>query len=203
MPSQTPSHQSVPRSQSSIWGEIQGGEQTLPGIWLIHTASHGGFILSDSRQAEMPASLKLDGASYEEDVDYALVALAFEAEFTRLGGADALMVRNAHDTVRNWHPDRYAAFTGKPVEPRYSHVLKLRDAYAARVGRDVVVAAFGSWADWVPEGKTGVVARRLASVDQLARPCYEGEDQRALVDAARYDAREQVITLDELDAVLC
>ena len=203
MKTQAPFHKSVPRPQSSIWGEIQGGEQTLPGIWLVHTASHGGFILSDSRQAAMPASLKLDGTSYEEDADYALVALGFEAEFKAKGGVDALMVRNAHDTVRNWHPDRYAAFTGKPVAPRDSHILKLRDSYAARIGRDVVVAAFGSWADWVPEGKTGVIARHLASVDQLARPHYEGEDQRALVDAARYDAREQVITLDELDAVLC
>ena len=203
MPSQHPCHQSVPFPQHSIWGAIQTGEQILPGIWQVHTASHGGFILSDSRQAAMPASLKLDGSSYEEDADYALVALGFEAEFKSKGGADVLMVRNAHDTSRNWHPDRYAAFTGKPVEPRDSHVLKLRDAYPARIGRDVVVAAFGSWADWVSEGKTGVVARRLASVDQLARPRYEGEDKRALVDAAHYDAREQVITLDELDAVPC
>lgn len=151
----------------------------------------------------MPASLKLDGISYEEDADYALVALGFEAEFKNNGGADALMVRNAHDTVRNWHPDRYAAFTGKPAEPRESHILKLRNAYTARIGRDVVVAAFGSWADWVPEGKTGVIALRLASVSQLARPKYDAGEKRALVDAARYDAREQVITLDELDAVPC
>ena len=203
MPSQHPSHQPVPCPQHSIWGAIQAAEQILPGIWQVHTASHGGFILSDSRQAAMPGSLKLDGTSYEEDADYALVALGFEAEFTRLGGADALMVRNAHDTVRNWHPDRYAAFTGKPVEPRDSHILKLRDAYAVRIGRHVVVAAFGSWADWVPEGKTGVVARRLIGVDQLGRARYEGDDRRALCDEARYDAREQVIALDELDAVPC
>ncbi len=203
MPSQHLCHQPVPHPQHSIWGAIQAAEQILPGVWQVHTASHGGFILSDSRQAAMPASLRLDGTSYEEDADYALVVLGFEAEFTGLGGAEALMVRNAHDTSRNWHPDRYAVFTGKPVEPRDSHVLKLRDAFAARIGRNVVVAAFGSWADWVPEGKTGVIARRLASVDQLARPRYEGEDQRALVDAARYDARALVITLDELDALPC
>ena len=196
-------HPCVPRPQHSLWGTIQSAEQILPGIWHVTTPSHGGFILSESRQAAMPPSLVLDQPSYEEDADYALVVLGFAAEFTAKGGADALLVGIAHDTVRNWHPDRYAAFTGKPVAPRTSHVLALRDAYAARIGRDVVVAAFGSWAEWVPEGKTGVLARRLIGVDQLGRPRYEGEGQCALVDQARYAARDRVITLDEMDAVPC
>ena len=160
-------------------------------------------MLSKARQAAMHANLALADAIYEEDADYALVVLAFKAEFRAKGGANTLMASNAHNTVRNWHPDRYAAFTGRPVAGRTSHILGLRDAYAARVGSYVVVAAFGSWADWVPEGKTGVIARRLVSVDQLARPRYADEDQRALVDAARYDARDKVVSLDELDAVPC
>ncbi|MBA3895822.1 MAG: hypothetical protein H0X36_01505 [Sphingomonadaceae bacterium] len=182
---------------------MQSAEQILPGVWYVTTASHGGFILSDERQAAMPASLALTDPLYVEDADYALAVLAFEAEFRVKGGADAIMASNAHDTVRNWYPDRYAAFTGQPVTPRTSHVLDLRDAYAERIGRDVVVAAFGPWADWVPDGKTGVIARRLISVDQLARPRYADEDQRAMVDAARYEARGKVISLDELDAVPC
>lgn len=197
-----PSFQSSARPDATPWGSIDSAEQIHPGIWHVTTPSHGGFLLSDERQSGMPDSLGLATSVYEEDVDYALVVLAFAREFT----ADAcgpMLVRNAHDTVRNWHPDRYALFTGKPVELRHSHVLKLRDAYRERIGRAVVVAAFGDWADWVPQGKTGVVARILTGVDQLARPIYDAADQRALVDADRYAARGSVIALDELDAEPC
>ena len=187
----------------SPWGAIQTSVQFLPGIWHVTTASHGGFLLSESRQAAMPPSLALSETAYEEDVDYALVALGFAAEFEVNSAADALMVKNAHDTVRNWHPDRYAAFTGKPVAPRVSYLLDLRDAYRERVGRHVVVAAFGDWADWVPNGKTGIVARRLLEVDQYARPRYAHDETRALVDAAAYERRGKVITLEELDGVPC
>ena len=198
-----PFHHPAPRPAASPWGPIQTAEQLHPGIWHVTTANHGGFLLSDERQASMPPSLKRDDSIYEEDIDYALVMLAFADEFAAKGPTDTLMVRNAHDTVRNWYPDRYADFTGRPVEARDSHILALRDAYRQRIGRAVVVAAFGSWADWVPEGKTGVIARILTGVDQLARPSYADGEQRALVDAARYELRGSVIALDELDAELC
>lgn len=129
-----PCHPPAPRPEHSPWGTIQAAEQILPGIWHVTTASHGGFILSDGRQAAMPFSLVLDQPAYEEDADYALAVLGFCDEFTAKGGAEALLVRNAHDTVRNWHPGRYAAFTGEPVAPRTSNVLALRDAYGMGVG---------------------------------------------------------------------
>ena len=185
------------------WGGIDHAEQVHSGIWRVSTPGHGGFILSDEHQAAMPASLALDDVNYEEDVDYALVVLAFAAEFEKAGTAGTQLVRNAHDTVRNWHPNRYASFIGRPIEARDSHVLALRDAYRARIGRAVVVAAFGDWAEWVPPGKTGVVARTLIGCDQLARPIYGSDDHRALVDADRYAARGSVVALDELDAVAC
>lgn len=195
--------QPTARPDHCPWGGIDQAEQVHSGIWRVSTPSHGGFIISAERQAAMPASLVLADVTYEEDVDYALVVLAFAAEFEKTGTAGALLVRNAHDTVRNWHPDRYASFVGRAIGAKDSHVLALRDAYRARIGRAVVVAAFGNWADWVPPGKTGVVARTLTGVDQLARPTYAADDTRALVDADRYAARDKVITLDELDAVTC
>ncbi len=197
------SHHPSARPDHSPWGAIQTAEQIHPGIWHLTTASHGGFILSEARQAAMPQSLVLPHIAYEEDVDYALVVLAFASEFEAIGGSGALLVKNAHDTIRNWHPDRYEAFTGKPVPPRISHILNMRDAYRERIGRHVVTAAFGSWADWVPEGKTGIIARRLTGVDQFARPTYAEGETTALVDADAYERRGDVITLEELDGVPC
>jgi hypothetical protein len=198
-----PTFKPSPCPTSTPWGGIDSADQVHAGIWSVTTPSHGGFILSPERQAAMPESLRLSNPIYEEDADYALVILGFEAEFNANGSTGPLRVRNAHDTVRNWHPIRYSAFTGKAVEPRESHVLAQRDAYRERIGRAVVVAAFGSWADWVPAGKTGVIARTLTGVDQLGRASYAADKHKALVDADRYEARGRVITLDELDAVPC
>lgn len=194
-----PTFQPSPCLQLTPLGAIDDADQIHAGIWSVRTPSHGGFILSRERQAAMPDSLRLPSCIYEEDVDYALVGLAFEPEFSNAGSTGPLSVRNAHDTVRNWHPLRYGAFTGEAIEPRESQVLALRDDYQARIGRAVVVAAFGSWADWDPEGKTGVIARMLTGVDQLGRASFAADERKALVDADRYKARGRVITLDELD----
>ena len=160
-------------------------------------------MLSDQRQVAMPDALRRADSHYEEDVDYALVVMAFEAEFLAAYAHGAILVRNARDTVRNWQPDAYAAFTGEAVAPKDSHVKRRREAYASRIGTIVVTSAFGEWADWVPAGKTGVFGMNLSSVNHLGHPNYIGEAVRALVDAAAYDARIDVISFDELDTVVC
>jgi hypothetical protein len=189
MPSFTP----APQPSDTLWGAPDDAEQILPGIWEVSTPSHGGFVLSEERQQAMPAALRFVHRQYEEDVNWSLVVLGFEAEFATLThpGAGA-RVKLAHDFVRNWHPGRYEAFTGKPVEVRDSHVRRQRAAYEACIGKLVVTSAFGSWADWVPKGKVGVVGRILKKVDHLGRPTYTGDPVQALVDKQRYDSSNTV-----------
>src|SRR3546814_15534212 len=67
-------------------------------------------------------------------------------------------------------------------------VMRRRAAYQAVIGEIVVTAAFGTHEAWVPAGKTGLIGRRVASVDHLGWAKYDGPDVRALVDAARYDS---------------
>ncbi|WP_313806632.1 DUF7007 domain-containing protein [Sphingobium sp.] len=185
----------------SIWGAIQSADQIAPGIWHVSTPSHGGILLSEQRQAAMPDALRRDEPFYEEDVNWALVYLGFEAELRRVDrpamGAAILL---AHVTVRSWRPQAYSAFTGKPVPSRDSHVLRAIAAYEAVIGEVVVVAAFGSYADWVPEGKTGVIGRRVLSVDHLGSATYEMIDHRALVDADRYDSCQIVNSFTAIGA---
>ena len=194
----------LPSSQpvASIWGAIICADQILPGIWHVSTANHGGIILSDERQAAMPQVLRRDEPYYEEDVNWCLVYLAFEPELRRVDrpamGAAVLL---AHDTARAWRPQAYSVFTGREVPPRESHVLRSIAAYEAVIGEIVVVAAFGSHADWVPEGKTGVIGRRVLSVDHLGSATYENVDHRALVDADRYDSLQIVNRFDAIGAV--
>lgn len=188
--------------RTSLWGAPQSATQLLPGVWEIQTSSHGGMLLSDQRQSAMPEALRLDSPSYEEDVDWALVVLAFEAEFRRLPakGID-LLVDNARASVKAWHPDRHTAYTGEAVEAKDSHVLRRRQAVSAQIGNYVVVSASGDWADWVPEGKVGVVARRVVRVDAMGHAIYEGDPIHGLVDKANYDSSRPVNGFDEIGAV--
>lgn len=184
-----PAFTSTPTPELTPWGHADTATERLPGLFQVTTPSHGGFILSDERQAAMPETLRLDATAYEEDVDWSLVVIAFADELATAGDhLTGFEIDLAHQTARNWRPDRYAAFTGKPVEPRDSYVLRSIRAHEAVMGEIIVVSAFGDWAEWVPKGKTGVIGRTLASVDHLGHPTYEGPEHRALVDAARYKA---------------
>ena len=77
------------------WGPSQEATEIAPGITLHETTSHGGFHLSAAKAAEMPdymraATFGTNGPHwygwrhigwYEEDVDWAMVALVFPEHF--------------------------------------------------------------------------------------------------------------------------
>ena len=73
------------KPKHSPWGAIQDAKQEMPGVWKVYTASHGGYILSAERFAAMPAACKINmyggGKCFEEDCEWALVAVAFPEEF--------------------------------------------------------------------------------------------------------------------------
>lgn len=188
----------TPRPAHSPWGAIQQAEQPIPGLWLVSTASHGGMILSEERQAAMPDALRLDSPSYEEDCNWALPVLAFEAEFAASTFGKPSLLQLTHDTARCWHPDRYSAFTGKTVPENSSYALKQRAAYKALTGQWVATTAWGDWADWVPEGHIGFVAREVASVDHLGWPTYTDEQRWYLADKTNWDSGASVRPLAEL-----
>ena len=168
-----------PRPKDTLWGSIQSATMLLPGIWRVSTANHGGLILSDERQAAMPESMSETSSNYEENVAWGRVFIAFEQEF-RAANPPLIDIemRLAHDTVRCYHPLEYGAFTGVPVEPCDSQVLRKIAAYKAVIGCHVVTAAWGDWADWVPAGKIGVSASIVTAVDHLGfASCDMGTDR--------------------------
>lgn len=193
---------SSPRPEHSPWGPLQTATQRLPGIWHVTTASHGGFLLSDERQAAVPGVLRRDDGAYEEAVDWTRVMLAFEPEWR--ASRDPLLdleLPLAHDIARNWLPQAYAAFTGNAVPARDSHVIQRRAAYEAAIGSYVSTAAYGDWADWVPAGKVGVVFRKVTGVDALGFADYAPGQTHGLVDKERYADRDEVETFESLGAV--
>lgn len=94
-------YKSTPKPRNSPWGAIQSAKQLAPGIWHVTTASHGGIGLSSERYAAMPENMKAttysSGGWYEEDCDWALVAMVFPEAF------DAKAIAAAKQTVKNFY----------------------------------------------------------------------------------------------------
>ena len=196
---------STPCPDVTPWGQPQTRDQLLPGVWHVTTAGHGGLLLSDERQLAMPDILRSDDAAYEEDVDWAAVYLAFETEFRAAAAPRVEMhLQLAHGTIKAWRPHDYAGFTGEAVALEDSHVLRKIEAYKQATGKYAVVAAYGAWSDWVPEGKVGVHAKRVTGVTHLGFGVYDENDCiHALCDAARYDSTRLVNTVEGLEALPC
>ncbi|HYN78754.1 MAG TPA: hypothetical protein VES73_13295 [Lamprocystis sp. (in: g-proteobacteria)] len=88
------------------WG-YGSGYVIAPGITLLSTDSHGGIHVTDKRLAEMPQVIRnLDPFAgrgwYEEDCDWALVAMAFPEHFS--GEHCKLAITTVHrwKTEVNW-----------------------------------------------------------------------------------------------------
>ena len=187
-PSQTP------------WGAPEAATQLLPGIWEVRTASHGGMMLSDERQAAMPDALRNDRPNYEEDVDWALVVSAFADEFRILRAPLQPAPRRPRppDGPHLASPNATPRTPGEVVPVNENPTLRRRAAALAAVGELVTTTAWGSWADWVPDGMVGVLAKRVREVDALGFARYSDERVWALVDKAAYAARNEVTLLASL-----
>lgn len=70
----------------SPWGEIYERTVIDDGIEVVCTHSHGGIVLSEERQAQMPPHLSNGTAFYEEDCEVNLVYLSFPNAFKDMLG---------------------------------------------------------------------------------------------------------------------
>lgn len=91
------------------WGPSQMVTEYGIGIKCYECAGHGGFHLSPERMAQLPPTLRsfvgYGGVSwYEEDCDWAIVALAFPDYF------EPRAIFHAERTARNYHKAETEAF---------------------------------------------------------------------------------------------
>lgn len=83
----------------SPWGRIQALQCWAPGIYQVHTASHGGFKLATSRQIQIPPAMRRDDGWYEEDCEAALVIVSFPEVF----GEERVAM--GHQTIAQYYPE--------------------------------------------------------------------------------------------------
>lgn len=106
---------------SSPWGRIDWLKNVAPGIQLVATASHGGYVVSRDRLAAMPEALRACSFTsdryFEEDCSWCAVALAWPEEVTR--GLTNLSAREtmamARMTFDRWYRSRFGHLPGAPA----------------------------------------------------------------------------------------
>lgn len=158
--------------ETTPWGVSQGATLYGEGVVFHSTAGHGGFHLSPERNARVDHRLRRRNGWYEEDAEWAIVAMTFPDLFT------GFERRSADQAVKGYWPDEWEAITGTKLEPGQSFEMDRR-AFRERHGSDwVVVSAICS--DRYPDCVETIATRggaRGASV----------EERRFFVPASDYD----------------
>lgn len=121
----------------NIWGPVQKSTVIASGICKVSTASHGGVVLSDSRNQQVPEYMRIPNGHYEEDLDYAIPLVVFEQEFRALLGDDVYMdqLRVAKRTLADERPDLYEKFYGLTLQPGESRRRDRQGWEATNAGR--------------------------------------------------------------------
>lgn len=158
--------------EATPWGVSQGVTIYAEGVVFHSTASHGGFHLSEERKTLVDHRLQKHNGWYEEDAEWAIVALTFPNLFT------SLERRSADQTVKDSWPDAWEAITGTSLEPGQS-LEKDRRAFHQRHAEDwIVISAIRS--DHHPE-----FVEAIATRGGVRGPSVE--ERRFLVPTADYD----------------
>ena len=82
------------KHKTSYWGAVQYETVLCPGIHIVGTASHGGIVVDAEHLERMPEFMRSTPYSpdqwFEEDSDWCLPVVCFEAEILAGGDADAV-----------------------------------------------------------------------------------------------------------------
>jgi hypothetical protein len=93
-------YQRIPQPKTSPWGQVQDADELAPGIWRVHTASHGGIFLTPQRHAELPANARettySKGGWFEEDCDALIPLYRFHVDIVRWLSATRTDYRETH-----------------------------------------------------------------------------------------------------------
>ena len=142
---------------TSPWGAVQFCDKLADGILSVSTAGHGGIKLDRKRNAAMPDYLRRSGGWYEEDCEWCLPFVVFEADLLSSSDLDtcsskAIMEGQHISTMKNWYPDEYEQHTGRTLQPGESMKKDERSFYQENAGQLCVNCCYGDWKEGVPTG---------------------------------------------------
>lgn len=138
------------------WGASQGATLYADGVERHSTAGHGGFKLSAEENRQVHPTWRSKDGWYEEDTEWAIVAITFPHLFT------AFERRCAERTIKDSWPDAWETIFGTVLAPGESYE-KDRRSFALKHANDwIVISAISSsrWEGFVecvatPGGRRG------------------------------------------------
>lgn len=122
-------------ARSTPWGASQMATVYAEGVTSHMTAGHGGFHLSIKRNSRIHPALRKESPWYEEDAEWAIVALTFPDLFTNFER------RIADDTIRNTWPDAWERIHCCVLDPAESWAKARRLFDEAHADDWVVISA--------------------------------------------------------------
>jgi hypothetical protein len=162
-------------SASTPWGSSQLATIYGPGVVSHSTAGHGGFHLSADCNRLIDPALRKDSTWYEEDCEWAAVALTFPDLFT------AYERKCADETIRHSWPETWERIHGRILADGESHSKDRRAFEEAHADDWIVNSAIYSGQH---AGMTEVVATKGGLRGA-------GAERRFLVPSEDYGTRGQ------------
>lgn len=137
-------------------------------VTFYSTPSHGGFLVTDDMRAKMPAGLQevgtwagrnSIGTWYEEDCDWAIVALAFPELFEPEQILAAVETASRSSWDKDPAPTKLQTWLASPES------LRVREIAAAYATANAEKFRMGT--EWTMEGGWGARARNIAQTVEL------------------------------------
>lgn len=128
----------TPSGTPTPWGAAQASRIYADGVIWHSTAEHGGFWLDPTRNALVHPLYRNPEGWYEEDGEWAKVAVTFPGLFT------AYERTCADRTLRDAEPDAYEAVNGVVLQPGASRTKDAQRFARAHAGDLVVISAITS-----------------------------------------------------------
>jgi hypothetical protein len=153
------------------WGRSDIATRYADGVVEYKTPGHGGFHLSDERNALVDEGVRSEDCWYEEDEDWSVVAMTFPELFTdRENGF-------ANDTMRDAYPDAWERVTGRTLRQGESRRRDQDLFRTANAGRLMVISSCMS------ENEPGHVVA-TATIDGIST---SNRSRRFLIEQETYD----------------
>ena len=154
------------------WGASQGATVHAEGVMSHSTAGHGGFELSAERNRKVHPMLRAKGGWYEEDSEWAIVAITFPPLFT------AFERRCAERTIKDSWPDAWETIFGTVLAPGESYEKDRRSFELTHANDWIVISA-------ITPGHSKGFVECVATLG--GRRGAGTEERRFLVPSAEYD----------------
>ncbi len=162
------------------WGTVEYLTEVAPGIASVSTPGHGGVKLSAARNKLVHPAWRAEGGWYEEDCEWAFVAITFPDAYK------PEVVERAHRSARDYFPDQYETVTGQTIEPGESY-QRDRDLFDEAHRDDHVSVAASGFTDDAGNAMVRVTAQ-IGGRSKHAKPASKCT---WIVTKADYDTRAE------------